>query len=196
MALVEQVTFVWLPPGQRDVGAPPLTPQQNQPWASHIKFAPWEIGIVPQFGWVTQRIPVTIGGAGHVDPTGGIGVFECSLKFAVTDGFIGMMAGPGASNCTVHVLPLPTQLPVQPVNSVALLVTDCPRTTLVDERKSKLQVPGQLIPGGLLVTLPSLLAVAMDTVTVDPRKLIENESGALATPPTTSEIAVAMDLEP
>jgi hypothetical protein len=196
MALVEQVTAVWLPPGQRAVGVPPLTPQQNQPCASHCNVAPWDIGIVPQFGWVTQRIPVIIGGVGHDDAIGGIGVFVWILKLAVTVEFTGMMAAPGARNGTEHVLPLPTQPPVHPVNSVWLCVTDCARMTLVHVRKSKLQVPGQSIPGGLLVTLPSLLAVTMETMTFEPRKLMENESGALATPPTTSEIEVVIDLEP
>jgi hypothetical protein len=113
---------------------------------------------------------------------------------AVTEGLAGIGC-PGRRNCTEQ-LPVPEQFPDQPVNSVALWTTDCVRLTLVQPMKSKVHTPGQSIPGGMLVILPSLFSVTLETVTVEPEKLMTNDSGALATPPTLSETKVRIDLEP
>src|SRR5262245_63120726 len=106
-----------------------------------------------------------------------------------------MTVGPGVSNDSVHP-PWPEQFPVHPMNSVSLCTTDCVRTMLLKERTSNVQAPGQSIPGGLLITFPSLFSVAIDTMTVAPRKLMVKVSGGLATPPTVSEIAVLIDFDP
>jgi hypothetical protein len=73
--------------------------------------------------------------------------------------------------------------------------TDTESTTLDQPLKSKLQVPGQSIPDGLLTTLPSLFAVTMLTFTVVFVETNAKENGALAYCPETSEIAVVINFE-